>query len=165
MRMNMIANLHRCAASLGFALLLAIALPVRAGSGPAIEIPKHVPGGEPVDFVVIAGDEALEAGSITVTYRPGSFVESTNRISVPAIAAGEKRVVSWEFTDPGIARLDYEAKETRAEKAKKTVKGSKLVGVLFPSMPMEGLIIMILSALFLFGGLVIGFHLLSSKEQ
>ena len=140
------------------------AAPARGGDEASIGVLKHLPGDQAVDLVIRAGDRALQRGSLLVTYRPGSMVERTRRLPVPAMGVGENRTITWTPTDPGIVRLDFEARPEGGETEVKAVKASQMVGVLFPSTPVSGLLVMFLAAVILFGGCVWAFRLLSADQ-
>jgi len=112
---------------------------------PGIYTAKRFPvEGEPI-FIYVRGADGypVKGAVVSVTYRPGSKVEKTDKVGLTNLAG----IVAWTPEDAGIVRISAKWGEAGRE-----TEISKNTSVKFASTPKAGIAIMLVAGLILIGG-------------
>lgn len=141
-------------------LWLGLYLP-QAVASTTLTIPQHVPSGTAA-AVTIAGSQTFAPGHLRIVYRPGSTLEAEERFPVPALSANTPLTVNWTPREPGIARLEYHGAPVASPETP-ALQAQALVGVTYATLPLSGLLVMLLAGFVLFGGCCFAFRLLRTR--
>ncbi len=115
---------------------------------------------QPVNILVShASYPDLEKFELTATYRPNSSTSFVEKLPAP----NDMGRVEWIPKEAGIATLTAIAPELKGVEDGNAVKLETNVSVRYGSFPMSGILIFLLAALTLFGGLIV--TLLASRER
>jgi hypothetical protein len=125
-------------------ILTALAVLLLLGAVPSAALdlsvePEFPVQGEEARLVVTDGEEPAAGAVVRATYRPNSEVSTEEEIGV----TDARGVLVWRPADAGMVQLDARKGDDSAGRA---------VSIRFPSPPSQGLVVLLIAGLILFGG-------------